>query len=93
MAEFELKALITGVTGFLPRCRKCKRKSGDLNASGRSVTGWAGAWWRTGSGADLSLKSYADQENAATGLKVAIWMRTARLERAFRTSINWLLAG
>ncbi len=92
MAEFELKALITGVDRLSPGCRKCKRKSGDLNARRKRRHGWAGAWWRIGSGADAFPEIFADQENAATGLKVAMMDANGGLERAFRTSINWLLA-
>ena len=91
MAEFELKALITGVDRLSPalskmqkKIRGFKRQAEEASQGGLALGGGLAA------GLTLSLKSYADQENAATGLKVAM-MRTVRSESAFRTSINWLL--
>lgn len=67
MAEFELKALITGVDRLSPALSKMQKKIRGFKRRGRSVTGWAGAWWRTGCGFDASLKSYADQKTPPPG--------------------------
>ncbi len=51
----------------------------------------AGACGGLAAGLTLFLKSYADQENAATGLKVASDGCERRGWKSFQTSINWLL--
>lgn len=73
MAEFELKALITGVDRLSPalskmqkKIRGFKRQAEEASQGGLALGGGLAA------GLTLSLKSYADQENAATGLKVAM---------------------
>ncbi len=65
MAEFELKALITGVDRLSPALSK-------INAGRKKSQGGLALGGGLAAGLTLSLKSYADQENAATGLKVAM---------------------
>lgn len=93
MAEFELKALITGVDRLSPalskmqkKIRGFKRQAEEASQGGLALGGGLAA------GLTLSLKSYADQENAATGLKVAMMDANGEVGKRFRTSINWLLA-
>ncbi len=80
-------------TGFLPRCRKCKRKSGDLNARAEEASqGGLALGGGLAAGLTLSLKSYADQENAATGLKVAMMDANGEVGKSFQ-DINKLAIG
>lgn len=83
-------------TGFLPRCRKCKRKSGDLNAAEEASQGGLALGGGLAAGLTLSLKSYADQENAATGLKVAMMDANGEVGKSFqdinKLAIGWVIS-
>ncbi|EIS1756100.1 phage tail tape measure protein [Escherichia coli] len=93
MAEFELKALITGVDRLSPalskmqkKIRGFKRQAEDASQGGLALGGGLAA------GLTLSLKSYADQENAATGLKVAMMDANGEVGKSFQ-DINKLAIG
>ncbi|EDH9261430.1 phage tail tape measure protein [Salmonella enterica] len=93
MAEFELKALITGVDRLSPalskmqkKIRGFKRQAEEASQGGLALGGGLAA------GLTLSLKSYADQENAATGLKVAMMDSNGEVGKSFQ-DINKLAIG
>lgn len=93
MAEFELKALITGVDRLSPalskmqkKIRGFKRRAEEASQGGLALGGGLAA------GLTLSLKSYADQENAATGLKVAMMDANGEVGKSFQ-DINKLAIG
>ncbi|EFX9846581.1 phage tail tape measure protein [Shigella boydii] len=93
MAEFELKALITGVDRLSPalskmqkKIRGFKRQAEEASKGGLALGGGLAA------GLTLSLKSYADQENAATGLKVAMMDANGEVGKSFQ-NINKLAIG
>lgn len=93
MAEFELKALITGVDRLSPalskmqkKIRGFKRQAEEASQGGLALGGGLAA------GLTLSLKSYADQENAATGLKVAMMDANGEVGKRFQ-DINKLAIG
>lgn len=93
MAEFELKALITGVDRLSPalskmqkKIRGFKRQAEEASQGGLALGGGLVA------GLTLSLKSYADQENAATGLKVAMMDANGEVGKSFQ-DINKLAIG
>lgn len=93
MAEFELKALITGVDRLSPalskmqkKIRGFKRQAEEASQGGLALGGGLAA------GLTLSLKSYADQENAATGLKVAMMDANGEVGKSFQ-EINKLAIG
>lgn len=93
MAEFELKALITGVDRLSPalskmqkKIRGFKRQAEEASHGGLALGGGLAA------GLTLSLKSYADQENAATGLKVAMMDANGEVGKSFQ-DINKLAIG
>ncbi|MFQ9378724.1 MAG: hypothetical protein ACLR31_01090 [Escherichia coli] len=93
MAEFELKALITGVDRLSPRAVEnakenpgFKRQAEEASQGGLALGGGLAA------GLTLSLKSYADQENAATGLKVAMMDANGEVGKSFQ-DINKLAIG
>ncbi|HAY4262612.1 TPA: phage tail tape measure protein [Escherichia coli] len=93
MAEFELKALITGVDRLSPalskmqkKIRGFKRQAEEASQGGLELGGGLAA------GLTLSLKSYADQENAATGLKVAMMDANGEVGKSFQ-DINKLAIG
>lgn len=93
MAEFELKALITGVDRLSPalskmqkKIRGFKRQAEEASKGGLALGGGLAA------GLTLSLKSYADQENAATGMKVAMMDANGEVGKSFQ-DINKLAIG
>lgn len=93
MAEFELKALITGVDRLSPalskmqkKIRGFKRQAEEASQGGLALGGGLAA------GLTLSLKSYADQENAATGLKVAMMDANGEVGKSFQ-DVNKLAIG
>ncbi len=93
MVEFELKALITGVDRLSPalskmqkKIRGFKRQAEEASQGGLALGGGLAA------GLTLSLKSYADQENAATGLKVAMMDANGEVGKSFQ-DINKLAIG
>lgn len=93
MAEFELKALISGVDRLSPalskmqkKIRGFKRQAEEASQGGLALGGGLAA------GLTLSLKSYADQENAATGLKVAMMDANGEVGKSFQ-DINKLAIG
>ncbi|HAV9358124.1 TPA: phage tail tape measure protein [Escherichia coli] len=93
MTEFELKALITGVDRLSPalskmqkKIRGFKRQAEEASKGGLALGGGLAA------GLTLSLKSYADQENAATGLKVAMMDANGEVGKSFQ-DINKLAIG
>lgn len=93
MAEFELKALITGVDRLSPalskmqkKIRGFKRQAEEASQGGLALGGGLAA------GLTFSLKSYADQENAATGLKVAMMDANGEVGKSFQ-DINKLAIG
>jgi len=93
MAEFELKALITGVDKLSPalsrmqkNIRGFKRQAEDASKGGLALAGGLAA------GLTISMKSYADQENAATGLKVAMMQANGEVGNSFE-KINKLAVG
>ena len=93
MAEFELKALITGVDKLSPalsrmqkNIRGFKRQAEDASKGGLAMAGGLAA------GLTVSLKAYADQENAATGLKVAMMQANGEVGNSFE-KINKLAVG
>lgn len=93
MAEFELKALITGVDKLSPalsrmqkNIRGFKRQTKEASKGGLALAGGLAA------GLTISLKAYADQENAATGLKVAMMQANGEVGKTF-ADINKLAIG
>nr|WP_317180105.1 phage tail tape measure protein [Lelliottia amnigena] len=93
MAEFELKALITGVDKLSPalsrmqkNIRGFKRQTEEASKGGLALAGGLAA------GLSISLKAYADQENAATGLKVAMMQANGEVGKTF-ADINKLAIG
>lgn len=93
MAEFELKALITGVDKLSPalsrmqkNIRGFKRQTEEASKGGLALAGGLAA------GLTISLKAYADQENAATGLKVAMMQANGEVAKSFG-DINKLAIG
>ena len=93
MAEFELKALITGVDKLSPaltrmqkNIRGFKRQAEDASKGGLAMAGGLAA------GLTVSLKAFADQENAATGLKVAMMQDDGEVGKSFE-KINKLAVG
>lgn len=93
MAEFELKALITGVDKLSPalsrmqkNIRGFKRQTEEAAKGGLALAGGLAA------GLTISLKAYADQENAATGLKVAMMQDNGEVGKTFE-NINKLAVG
>jgi TP901 family phage tail tape measure protein len=93
MAEFELKALITGVDKLSPalsrmqkNIRGFKRQTEQASKGGVALAGGLAA------GLTISLKAYADQENAATGLKVAMMQANGEVGKTF-PRINKLAVG
>ena len=93
MAEFELKALITGVDKLSPalsrmqkNLRGFKRQAEEASKGGLALAGGLAA------GLTVSLKAYADQENAATGLKVAMMQANGEVGNSFE-KINKLAVG
>lgn len=93
MAEFELKALITGVDKLSPalsrmqkNIRGFKRQTEEASKGGLALAGGLAA------GLTISLKAYADQENAATGLKVAMMQDNGEVGKTF-ADINKLAIG
>lgn len=93
MAEFELKALITGVDKLSPalsrmqkNLRGFKRQAEEASTGGLALAGGLAA------GLTVSLKAYADQENAATGLKVAMMQANGEVGNSFE-KINKLAVG
>ncbi|HFK5630579.1 TPA: phage tail tape measure protein [Enterobacter roggenkampii] len=93
MAEFELKALITGVDKLSPalsrmqkNIRGFKRQAEEASKGGIALAGGLAA------GLTVSLKAFADQENAATGLKVAMMQANGEDGNSFE-KINKLAVG
>ena len=93
MAEFELKALITGVDRLSPaltrmqkNIRGFRRQAEEASKGGLALGGGLAA------GLTLSMKAYADQENAATGLKVAMMQDNGEVGGSFE-KINKLAVG
>ncbi|WP_048977068.1 phage tail tape measure protein [Enterobacter asburiae] len=93
MAEFELKALITGVDKLSPalsrmqkNIRGFKRQAEEASKGGIALAGGLAA------GLTVSLKAFADQENAATGLKVAMMQANGEVGNSFE-KINKLAVG
>ncbi|WP_179154424.1 phage tail tape measure protein [Citrobacter freundii] len=93
MAKFELKALITGVDKLSPalsrmqkNIRGFKRQAEEASKGGLALAGGLAA------GLTVSLKAYADQENAATGLKVAMMQANGEVGNSFE-KINKLAVG
>ena len=93
MAEFELKAQITGVDKLSPalsrmqkNIRGFKRQAEEASKGGLALAGGLAA------GLTVSLKAYADQENAATGLKVAMMQANGEVGNSFE-KINKLAVG
>lgn len=93
MAEFELKALITGVDRLSPALSKMQKKiRGFKRQAEEASKGWLALGGGLAAGLTLSLKSYADQENAATGLKVAMMDANGEVGKSFQ-DINKLAIG
>ncbi|AMO47625.1 Phage tail tape measure protein, TP901 family [Enterobacter sp. FY-07] len=93
MAEFELKALITGVDKLSPalsrmqkNIRGFRRQTEEASKGGLALAGGLAA------GLTVSMKAYADQENAATGLKVAMMQANGEVGSSFE-KINKLAVG
>lgn len=91
--EFELKALITGVDRLSPalgrmqkRISKFKRQAEEGGRGGLAMAAGLAA------GLTLSLRSYAQQEDAATGLKVAMMQANGQVGASFE-NINKLAIG
>lgn len=93
MAEFELKALITGVDKLSPALSRMQKNiRGFKRQAEASSKGGLGMTAGLAAGLTLSLKTYADQENAATGLKVAMMQANGEVGKSFE-SINKLAVG
>ncbi|VVT43524.1 Phage tail length tape-measure protein [Kosakonia radicincitans] len=91
--EFELKALITGVDRLSPALgrmqksiSKFKRQAEEGGRGGLVMAAGLAA------GLTLSLRSYAQQEDAATGLKVAMMQANGQVGASFE-NINKLAIG
>ena len=91
--EFELKALITGVDRLSPALgrmqksiSKFKRQAEEGGRGGLAMAAGLAA------GLTLSLRSYAQQEDAATGLKVAMMQANGQVGASFE-HINKLAIG
>lgn len=93
MAEFELKALITGVDKLSPALSRMQKNiRGFKRQAEASSKGGLGMAAGLAAGLTLSLKTYADQENAATGLKIAMMQANGEVGKSFE-SINKLAVG
>lgn len=93
MAEFELKALITGVDKLSPALSRMQKNiRGFKRQAEANSKGGLGMAAGLAAGLTLSLKTYADQENAATGLKVAMMQANGEVGKSFE-SINKLAVG
>lgn len=93
MAEFELKALITGVDKLSPALSRMQKNIRSFKRQAEaSSKGGLGMVAGLAAGLTLSLKTYADQENAATGLKVAMMQANGEVGKSFK-SINKLAVG
>ncbi|OUE60072.1 phage tail tape measure protein [Citrobacter amalonaticus] len=93
MAEFELKALITGVDKLSPALTRMQKNIRSFKRQAEaSSKGGLGMAAGLAAGLTLSLKTYADQENAATGLKVAMMQANGEVGKSFK-SINKLAVG
>jgi TP901 family phage tail tape measure protein len=93
MAEFELKALITGVDKLSPALSRMQKNiRGFKRQAEEGAKGGLGMAAGLAAGLTLSLKTYADQENAATGLKVAMMQANGEVGKSFE-SINKLAVG
>lgn len=93
MAEFELKALITGVDKLSPALSRMQKNiRGFKRQAEASSKGGLGMAAGLAAGLTLSMKTYADQENAATGLKVAMMQANGEVGKSFE-SINKLAVG
>ncbi|MGV3715415.1 phage tail tape measure protein [Citrobacter amalonaticus] len=93
MAEFELKALITGVDKLSPALSRMQKNIRSFKRQAEaSSKGGLGMAAGLAAGLTLSLKTYADQENAATGLKVAMMQANGEAGKSFE-SINKLAVG
>lgn len=93
MAEFELKALITGVDKLSPALSRMQKNiRGFKRQAEASSKGGLGMAAGLAAGLTMSLKTYADQENAATGLKVAMMQANGEVGKSFE-SINKLAVG
>lgn len=93
MAEFELKALITGVDKLSPALSRMQKNiRGFKRRAEASSKGGLGMAAGLAAGLTMSLKTYADQENAATGLKVAMMQANGEVGKSFE-SINKLAVG
>ncbi|HEM6698790.1 TPA: phage tail tape measure protein [Citrobacter amalonaticus] len=93
MAEFELKALITGVDKLSPALSRMQKNIRSFKRQAEaSSKGGLGMAAGLAAGLTLSLKTYADQENAATGLKVAMMQANGEVGKSFK-SINKLAVG
>ncbi|WP_438335627.1 phage tail tape measure protein [Edwardsiella tarda] len=93
MAEFELKALITGVDRLSPalsrmqkNIRKFRRDAEDVGRGGLAMAAGLGA------GLTASMVAFAKQEEAATGLKVAMMDSGGQVNSIFE-KINSLAIG
>ncbi|QMI05815.1 phage tail tape measure protein [Citrobacter sp. RHB25-C09] len=93
MAEFELKALITGVDKLSPalgrmqkNIRKFRRDAEDMGKGGLAMAASLGA------GLAASMVAFAKQEDAATGLKVAMMGANGQVNSTFER-INTLAIG
>lgn len=93
MAEFELKALITGVDRLSPalgrmqkKIRQFRKSTEDAGSGGVAMAGGLAA------GLTASLVAYAQQEDAATGLKVAMMDANGQVGASFE-KINKLAVG
>ncbi|MFE4110364.1 phage tail tape measure protein [Kosakonia sp. YIM B13611] len=91
--EFELKALITGVDRLSPALgrmqksiSKFRRQAEEGGRGGLAMAAGLAA------GLTLSLRSYAQQEDAATGLKVAMMQANGQVGASFE-NINKLAIG
>lgn len=91
--EFELKALITGVDRLSPALgrmqksiSKFRRQAEEGGRGGLAMAAGLAA------GLTLSLRSYAQQEDAATGMKVAMMQANGQVGASFE-NINKLAIG
>jgi len=91
--EFELKALITGVDRLSPALGRMQKNISKFKRQAESG-GRGGLAMAAGlaAGLTLSLRSYAQQEDAATGLKVAMMQANGQVGASFE-NINKLAIG
>lgn len=93
MAEFELKALITGVDKLSPALgqmqKNIKRFQRDTKEMGKGGLAMAAS---LGAGLAASMVAFAKQEDAATGLKVAMMGADGQVSTTFE-KINTLAIG